>query len=128
MKVNCRVNRIENREVVGATVLKILGWWPFDFLEIVTDARWIDFSTTIMFMPALKVMLLAVLQAEPGLYGGLMVGLQQASEGDSRLFLSSWRAAHAMELLSAELIAVVQEVATEHSLPQEFIEALAVTE
>ena len=86
--------------------------------------RWVDFSAVIMALPAINVMLGAVLQAAPGLYGGLVVGLQSASEGDSRVFLSSWRAAYAMGLLPAELISTVQEIATEYDLPQEFIDAL----
>ena len=87
--------------------------------------RWVDFSAAIMAMPAINVMLGAVLQAAPGLYGGLVVGLQQASEGDSRVFLNSWHAAIAMTLVSEELITTVQEVAGEYDLPQEFIDALA---
>jgi len=87
--------------------------------------RWVDFSAAIMAMPAINVMLGAVLQAAPGLYGGLVVGLQQASEGDSRVFLNSWHAAIAMTLITEELIATVQGVAGDYDLPQEFIEALA---
>jgi hypothetical protein len=86
--------------------------------------RWVDFSAAIMAMPAINVMLGAVLQAAPGLYGGLVVGLQQASEGDSRVFLNSWHAAIAMTLVSEELITTVQGVAAEYDLPQEFIDAL----
>jgi hypothetical protein len=86
--------------------------------------RWVDFSAAIMAMPAINVMLGAVLQAAPGLYGGLVVGLQQASEGDSRVFLNSWTASYAVGLLSAELIGTVQELAAEYNLPQEFIDAL----
>jgi hypothetical protein len=86
--------------------------------------RWVDFSAAIMAMPAINVMLGAVLQAAPGLYGGLVVGLQNASEGDSRVFLNSWHAAIAMTLVSEELIATVQGVAGEYDLPQEFIDAL----
>ena len=86
--------------------------------------RWVDFSAAIMAMPAINVMLGAVLHAAPGLYGGLVVGLQNASEGDSRVFLNSWNAAYAMGLLSAELITTVQGVAGEYDLPQEFIDAL----
>jgi hypothetical protein len=86
--------------------------------------RWVDFSAAIMAMPAINVMLGAVLQAAPGLYGGLVVGLQNASEGDSRVFLNSWHAAIAMTLVSEELITTVQAVANEFDLPQEFIEAL----
>ena len=86
--------------------------------------RWVDFSAIVMSLPAINVMLGAVLQAAPGLYGGLVVGLQNASEGDSRVFLNSWNAAFAMGLLSAELITTVQEIAGEYDLPEAFIEAL----
>jgi hypothetical protein len=86
--------------------------------------RWVDFSAAIMAMPAINVMLAAVLQTAPGLYGGLVVGLQQASEGDSRVFLNSWHSAIAMTLVSEELITTVQGVAGEYDLPQEFINAL----
>jgi hypothetical protein len=87
--------------------------------------RWVDFSAAIMAMPAINVMLGAVLQAAPGLYGGLVVGLQNASEGDSRVFLNSWTAAYAMGLLSAELIGTIQGIAAEYDLPEAFIGALA---
>ena len=87
--------------------------------------RWVDFSAAIMAMPAINVMLGAVLQAAPGLYGGLVVGLQNASEGDSRVFLNSWHAAIAMTLVSEELITTVQGVAGEYDLPQDFIDALS---
>ena len=90
--------------------------------------RWVDFSAVVMSLPAINVMLGAVLQAAPGLYGGLVVGLQNASEGDSRVFLNSWNAAYAMGLLSAGLITTVQEIAAEYDLPESFIEALAPAE
>ena len=90
--------------------------------------RWVDFSAVVMSLPAINVMLGAVLQAAPGLYGGLVVGLQNASEGDSRVFLNSWNAAFAMGLLSAELITTVQEIAGEYDLPESFIDALAPAE
>jgi len=86
--------------------------------------RWVDFSAAIMAMPAINVMLGAVLQAAPGLYGGLVVGLQNASEGDSRVFLNSWLSAIALELITEELITTVQGIAAEYDLPQEFIDAL----
>ena len=90
--------------------------------------RWVDFSAAIMAMPAINVMLGAVLQAAPGLYGGLVVGLQNASEGDSRVFLNSWTAAYTMGLLSAELIGTIQGIAAEYDLPESFIEALSPAE
>ena len=99
------------------------GQWEIP--EPVIVPRWVDFSAAIMALPAVNLMLGAVLQAAPGLYGGLVVGLQSASEGDSRVFLNSWNAAYAMGLLSAESIATVQEIAAEYDLPQEFIDSLA---
>jgi hypothetical protein len=86
---------------------------------------WVDFSAVIMALPSVNLMLGAVLQNAPGLYGGLVVGLQNASEGDSRVFLNSWNAAYAMELISPELITTVQEIAEEYDLPEAFIEALS---
>ena len=87
--------------------------------------RWVDFSAAIMAMPAINVMLGAVLQAAPGLAGGMWVGLDKASEGDSRVFLNAWTTSYAMGLLSAELITTVQELATEYDLPDVFIDSLA---
>ena len=98
------------------------GQWEIP--EPVIVPRWVDFSAALMAMPAINVMLGAVLQAAPGLYGGLVVGLQSASEGDIRVFLNSWHAAIAMTLVSEELITTVQGVAGEYDLPQEFIDAL----
>ena len=90
--------------------------------------RWVDFSAIVMSLPAINIMLGAVLQAAPGLAGGMWVGLDKASEGDSRVFLNAWTASYAMGLLSAELIATVQEIATEYDLPESFIDALAPAE
>jgi hypothetical protein len=98
------------------------GQWEIP--EPVIVPRWVDFSSVIMALPSVNLMLGAVLQNAPGLYGGLVVGLQKASEGDSRVFLTSWNAAYTMGLISPELIATVQEIAGEYDLPEAFIEAL----
>ena len=86
--------------------------------------RWVEFSSAIMAAQAVNTMLAAVLQVAPGLYGGLVVGLQQASEGDSRVFINSWNAAKAINLISADLAEIVQLLGTEYDLPPEFITAL----
>ena len=99
------------------------GQWEIP--EVFIVPQWVGFSSAVMSAPAINLMLAAVLQAAPGLYGGLVVGLQSASEGDSRVFLNSWNAAFAMGLLSAELITIVQEIAVEYDLPEAFINALA---
>jgi hypothetical protein len=102
------------------------GQWEIP--EPVIVPHWVDFSAAIMAMPAINVMLGAVLQAAPGLYGGLVVGLQQASENDSRVFLNSWNAAYTMGLLSVDLVVTIQKIATEHDLPETFIKALKPTQ
>jgi hypothetical protein len=99
------------------------GQWEIP--EPVIVPRWVDFSAAIMSLPAINVMLGAVLQSAPGLYGGLVVGLQNASEGDSRVFLNSWHAAIAMTLITEELIITVQDIAAQYDLPETFVEALA---
>ena len=86
--------------------------------------RWVDFSAVVMALPSVNLMLGEVVQNAPGLYGGLFVGLQNASEGDSRVFLNSWNAAYTMGLISPELITTVQEIAGEYDLPEAFIGAL----
>ena len=98
------------------------GQWEIP--EPVIVPRWVDFSSVIMALPSVNLMLGAVLQNAPGLYGGLVVGLQNASEGDSRVFLNSWNAAYTMGLISPELITTVQEIAGEYDLPEAFIGAL----
>ena len=99
------------------------GQWEIP--EVVTVPRWVDFSAVIMALPAVNLMLGAVLQTAPGLCGGFFVGLQNASEGDSRVFLNAWRAACTMELVSPELITTVQQLAAEYDLPEAFIDSLA---
>ena len=124
-----QLSRTEADEAVIANLIR-KGWIVSDppIVEEVPPPvvrRWVDFSAAIMAMPDINVMLGAVLQAAPGLYGGLVVGLQNASEGDSRVFLNSWHSAIAMSLVSEELIATVQGVATEYDLPEAFINSLA---
>ena len=86
--------------------------------------RWVDFSAIVMSLPAINIMLGAVLQAAPGLAGGMWVGLDKASEGDSRVFLNAWTTSYAMGLLSAELITTVKGIAGEYDLPEAFIDTL----
>tara|TARA_R110000822_G_scaffold119752_2_gene252907 strand:+ start:227 stop:637 length:411 start_codon:yes stop_codon:yes gene_type:complete len=129
---NGQLSRTETDETVIATLVR-KGWAvtePPIVVEMPPQVvpRWVDFSAIVMSLPAINIMLGAVLQAAPGLYGGLVVGLQNASEGDSRVFLNSWNAAFAMGLLSGELITTVQEIATEYDLPESFIDALAPAE
>ena len=125
---NAEPARIETDEAVIANLVR--KGWVITEPPIVQEVpppvmpRWVDFSSAIMADPAVNTMLGAVLQAAPGLYGGLVVGLQQASEGDSRVFINSWTAAKALTLISTDLVESVQALGTEYDLPSEFITAL----
>jgi hypothetical protein len=55
---------------------------------------------------------------------GLSVGLGQAAQGDSRVFLGSWQQAKALGLIPPELVAGVQALALAFDLPPEFIGGL----
>ena len=45
-----------------------------------SNPRWVDFSAIVMSLPAINIMLGAVLQAAPGLCGGMWVGQQSVPE------------------------------------------------
>jgi hypothetical protein len=55
---------------------------------------------------------------------GLSVGLGQAAQGDSRVFLGSWQQAKSLGLIPPELVAGVQALAVEYDLPAEFVGGL----
>jgi hypothetical protein len=55
---------------------------------------------------------------------GLSVGLGQAAQGDSRVFLGSWQQAKALGLIPPELVAGVQGLAVEFDLPADFVGGL----
>jgi hypothetical protein len=55
---------------------------------------------------------------------GLSVGLGQAAQGDSRVFLGSWQQAKSLGLIPPELVDGVQGLAVAFDLPAEFIGGL----
>jgi hypothetical protein len=85
--------------------------------------RWIEFSDA---LPVEVDGLLAAAQAvSPRLALALGVGLGKAADGDSRVFLSAWQTARGLGLISAELVAGLQMLATQYDLPAEFVVGLA---
>ena len=55
---------------------------------------------------------------------GLSVGLGQAAQGDSRVFIGAWQQAKALGLIPPELVAGVQALAVEYDLPAHFVQGL----
>ena len=88
------------------------------------EPRWIEFSAALMAHPAVKAMLIAAVTTEPGYYGGLSVGLNEASRGDPRVFIGSWMALQQIGLISIELAVALQAEASKYDLPAEFVAAL----
>jgi hypothetical protein len=85
--------------------------------------QWIAFNDA---LPADVNALLAQAQAlDHRLYGGLLVGLGKAADGDSRVFLGTWGKARAVGLIPPEMIAQIQALAVAHDLPAEFVAGLA---
>ena len=108
------------------------GWTWYDTTEAAEAAfglngytgEWVAFGDAVMADPDVNAMLGAALQAAPALFQGLGVGLGKAADGDSRVFIGAWTAAHGAGLISAELITTMQTLATQHNLPAAFIAAL----
>lgn len=90
----------------------------------IPEPQWIAFGNAVMAEPGINVMLGAALQVAPALYGGLTVGLGKAADGDARVFVGAWAAAVGAGLVSVELIATMQAMATTYDLPAEFVAGL----
>ncbi len=118
---------IEQPEYDPAT--QALNWngTSFDVVEIPPappTPHWVEFSAAAMSNAAINEMLGGLISAAPGLYGGMIVGLKDASVGDSKIFVNSWKAAFAANLISDAAIESVGELANQFNLPQAFIDEL----
>jgi hypothetical protein len=118
---------IEQPEYDPAT--QALNWngASFDVVEIPPappTPRWVEFSAAAMSDAAINEMLGGLISAAPGLYGGMIVGLKDASVGDSRIFVNSWKAAMDAELVSDAVTEQVGLLAAEFNLPEAFTNSL----
>lgn len=118
---------IEQPEYDPAT--QALNWngTSFDVVDIPPPAptpRWVEFSAAAMSDAAINEMLGGLISSAPGLYGGMIVGLKDASTGDSTVFVNSWKAAFDLDLVSDAALERVGELAEEYSLPQDFVDSL----
>jgi hypothetical protein len=118
---------IEQPEYDPAT--QALNWngTSFEVAEIPPappTPRWVDFSAAAMSDVAINQMLATLISSAPGLYGGMIVGLKDASIGDSRIFINSWKAAMDADLISDAAIEQIELFAVEFDLPAEFTNSL----
>ena len=118
---------IEQQEYDPAT--QALNWngASFDVVDIPPappTPRWVEFSAAAMSNAAINEMLGGLISSAPGLYGGMIVGLKDASIGDSRIFINSWKAAMDADLISDAAIEQIELFAVEFDLPAEFTNSL----
>ena len=78
---------------------------------------WKGFATEAMSNTEVNSLLGSVLAQSPGLYGGLTVGLGQASQGDPTMFTSSWAYVMNTGLVSISVINLLQSLANQYNLP-----------
>lgn len=86
--------------------------------------QWIAFGQAVQSLAEINTMLAAALQAAPALAMALPVGLGKAADGDALVFLAAWQAGRTGGLISAALVVQIQQLATAHDLPAEFIAGL----
>jgi hypothetical protein len=84
--------------------------------------RWIEFWSALP--DEVDELLEAAGAVKKRLEHGLSVGLGQAAQGDSRVFLGSWQQAKSLGLIPPELVAGVQGLADEYDLPAQFVQGL----
>ena len=87
--------------------------------------RWLEFNEALP--PEVDPLLAAARTMSPRLGAQLEVGLGKAADGDSRVFLAAWQKARTVGLVSAEMTLALQQLATAHDLPAEFVAGLGDT-
>ena len=125
-------------KVVQVTPIEIDGVWTqqWNVVALTTEEqtayqsqqhppRWLEFGRMVQSSPEINALLGQALQNAPALAMALSVGLGKAADGDARVFSGAWSAAMVAGLITPELIALTQDIATAHDLPAKFITSLA---
>lgn len=84
--------------------------------------RWLEFNEALP--PEVDPLLAAARTMSPRLGAQLEVGLGKAADGDIRVFLAAWQKARTVGLVSVEMTQALQQLATQHDLPPEFVAGL----
>lgn len=101
---------------------QILNWVDGKYVVVslpppLPQPQWLSFSTSLMSNPDCNIMLSSLVQSLPGIYGGVIIGLQQASQGDERLFLSAWDNIEKAGRVSDTLRSTIYNLAVANNLP-----------
>jgi hypothetical protein len=102
------------------------GWELVELPPVVVPPtpRWVQFAQTLAVDPAVNGLVATAATAAPVLHLMLGVGLGQAAQGDPTTFLAAWSDAVTAGLVSPELAAQMQLLASGFDLPAEFVEGL----
>ena len=112
---------------VDLDALVLRRGWELVMLPPVVVAptpRWVQFAQSLAVDPAVNGLVATCATAAPVLHLMLGVGLGQAAQGDPTTFLAAWNDAVTAGLVSPELAAQMQTLASGFDLPAEFVEGL----
>jgi hypothetical protein len=102
------------------------GWGLVELPPVVVapTPRWVQFAQSLAGSDEIKALLWAIESVNPVLRDMMGVGLGQAAQGDPTTFLAAWSDAVTAGLVSPELAAQMQLLASGFDLPAEFVEGL----
>jgi hypothetical protein len=86
--------------------------------------RWQEFRAALRGIPELQTLVATLAQVDPIGHLAIGVGLGQAAQGDTSTFTGVWSELLAAGLVTPELAAAVEALATTYDLPAEFVGAL----
>ena len=88
------------------------------------EPRWQEFRAALRGIPELQTLVATLATADPIGHLAIGVGLGQAAQGDTRTFTGVWSELLAAGLVTPELAAAVQTLASSFDLPEAFVAGL----
>lgn len=92
--------------------------------EPLSQPEWVSFGESLALNENVNVLIATCAQSAPVLHLSLGVGMGQAAQGDTQTFISAWKSAFHIGLISEELIIEIVSLARQFNLPEEFITQL----
>lgn len=137
MKPADRVNRVQEQQPAGATVLEVRwenvlieydeggqGWWPIGSLSIIDDTDWPAFKRAMLTSPEVNAALSAAMATAPLAVLALPTALERAVSGDYSDFRGCWAAIRRAAAVPQAVVDAVVAEAQAANLPEGFVEAL----
>lgn len=138
MKPSDRVNRFQEQQPAGATILEVRwdnalieydeggqGWWPLGCLQLITTADWARFKRIALNSDTLNGIIATAYDSAPVAAGALASALLRAESGDVSDFADAWKTITRSVDVPAEVISGFVGVAQACQLPADFVAALS---